>query len=325
MILPLFSCTSPLINNGWRGSSENFSASPSPPFWNFHVNNLKDMNMMRFRLVSLITVWNFALVGSRPADLFSSDEPIGNNVDLFSSEGLDPGTSIFNSNDLAFNSELTPSNLDTGTSMANSNGLFPTEDVSLSAIPSLQSASGCQIDDSLTQIDGDGLLLQARDNALCPSPKTKETFDSLGNLFQDPEGWLNQIVRLKKAPVGQANPPGKDNENLDFSAFLNNRATPFFFREDEEICPAKVFGLSNTPVCFNAARGTMVLDPGSWVTLRPVTACMCPFSIQLYDRISLSDSKLIWRNRYFEHSSMLCERRKVVLPRDYSRGEVCII
>lgn len=232
---------------------------------------------MRFGLVSLVTVWNFALVGSRPTDLFSSDAPIGNDVGLFTSEGLDPGTSIFNSNDLAFNSELTTSNLDTGTSMANLNDLFPTEDYSLSAIPSLQSASGCEIDNSLTQIDDDGLLLRARDNALCPSPETKATFDSLGDLFQNPEAWLNQNVRPKKAPTGQADSPGKDNANLDFAAFLNSRASPFFFREDEELCPAKIFGFSNTPVCFNAALGTMQREPGSWVTLRPVTACTSPF------------------------------------------------
>ena len=267
--------------------------------------------MIRFRLVSLVTVWNFALVGSRPTD------------DLFASEGLDPGTSIFNSNDFAFNSELSTSNFDTGTSMANLNDLFPTEDYSLSAIPSLQSASGCEIDDSLTQIDDDGLLLEARDNALCPLPETKANFDSLGNLFQNPEAWLNR----KKAPTGEANPPGKDNANLDFAAFLNSRATPFFFREDEEICPSRIFGLSNTPVCFAAMLGTIQREPGSWVTLRPVTACTSPFfSIQLCDRISPSDSKLIWQNRYFPRPSMLYERRNVVLQRDYSRrGEVCII
>jgi hypothetical protein len=242
---------------------------------------------MRFLLiVSFVTVvGNLTPVDCRPEDLFSLDDAVGDDADLFPLEGLyASSTSELQPSDLAVKSDSALSEDDTDTSIFNANNLFTAENDSLgpSPLPLLQSSSACGTKQSNTLTNEDILQLQARGDASCPPPKSNDRIDSLVDLFQDPEGWLRRNLPPTQAPVGQVNQPGPDDDELNFEAFLNNRPIAFLFEEDTSKCPSEIFGLSTTPVCHRFEQHSAFREPGSWHTLYNVDPCQfCSLTLVL--------------------------------------------
>lgn len=170
---------------------------------------------------------------------------------------------------LDFNPEVSPafSNLDSDTEPeplgSNSNDIFAATDDSSSADLNFlaQNPSFCetignsQINDENTYVP----QLQARESkpsSLCPL----------------------SISPFKKSPTGETTKPGNgndDDDEFDFNAFLGKTSIPNLFRDDEDICPSRDFGLSTIPVCDNNLFSPVVVLPGQdWATLYDVFTCM---------------------------------------------------
>lgn len=242
-----------------------------------HIQVMKMHGQLFFLLVIFR---NSLIVHSRPEDLFSdfNNQPLGNNVDLFSPEGsgdfLDDNV---NPADLALNPAPTSGEDIIDASSSNLNDLFSTEDFSSDpTIPSLQSSTSCETDMGLLMND-DVPQLQTRGDASCAPSKPEENIDSILNLFQDPEGLLRKKIPTTKAPTGQVNQPGSNDEDFNFETFRNRRPIPVLFDEDEETCPSRVFGLSNTPVCHDDIRNPLTHYPGGWTDLVRISPCMFIF------------------------------------------------
>lgn len=63
-----------------------------------------------------------------------------------------------------------------------------------------------------------------------------------------------------RPPAGQIDQPGQSgneekspnsDDGFNFNQFLNYRPKPSFFKVDSDLCPAKFFGSSTTPVCHD--------------------------------------------------------------------------
>ena len=243
------------------------------------------MNIMHWRLLSLnAAFWYCMLVHSRPQDLsrFGSIEvptlSMSHDVDIFSLGGPSGLSSNSESlSNLAFNSELTAGDNDAYTYDFEVGNPLPAEDLSLDKDSLLQSLAACETDDSLTWLDVSAPQIQARADACTPS-EPKENIDSIIELFQNPERLLHQKIPSTKVPVGQSNQHEQDDETFSYESFLNNRPVPFIFEEDPKKCPAEHFGLSSTPVCLNALKGSAIRNFESSFTLYDVEPCTFSFS-----------------------------------------------
>lgn len=239
------------------------------------------MNIMHCRLLGLnAAFWYCMLVNSRPEDLSrfdSIDVPtlsMSHDVDIFSLGGPNDLSSNSESRtNLVFNSELTAGNNDPDTYDFEVGNPLPAEDLSLDKDPLLQSLAACETDDSLTWLDVSAPQLQARADASCTPSEPKENIDSIIELFQNPERLLLQKIPSTKVPVGQSNQHEQDDETFSYESFLNNRPVPFIFEEDTKKCPAEHFGLSSTPVCLNALKGSAIRNFESSFTLYDVEPC----------------------------------------------------
>ena len=235
------------------------------------------MNMQFELLPLLVIVWNSQPVKCRPENLFldSINQLGGNDVDFVlperSGDFLDNN---LNSNDLAFNSDLTLGGSMTDASSIDSNDLFPPEDSTSETVPLLQGSTSCGTDVGLTTTDEDVPLLQARNDALCGSSTSRESLDGIINLFKDPEYWLRENIPPKQRPTGQTNVPGQYDDDFSPESLQNRQPIPGLFEDDEEKCPPEVFGLSVIPVCHNGLRKPSTQYPSGWTDLYYVEPCM---------------------------------------------------
>lgn len=233
---------------------------------------------MQFQLILLLDIiWNIQTVRCRPQNLFldSINQPVGNEVDLFSPEGSgDQLDTILNPVDLALSSDLTSGEYITDASIIDSDDLFSAEGLALKPIPSLQSSSACGTDVDLTMMDVDVPQLQARDDALCGSSDSKEDIDAVVNLLTDPESWLREKIPAANPPTGQINQAGPNNEYLNFESVKNRQPIPGLFEDDDQTCRRKVFGLSIIPVCHDDLRNPMTQYPAGYADLFYVDPCM---------------------------------------------------
>lgn len=272
-------------------------------------------------LVLYAAFWYYMLADSRPEDVSSFDSineptlsmPHDHDVEIFSTGGLDDLSSNSETlTDLAFNSELTASENDADTYNSETDKLFPTEDLSLDNDPLLQSSTACETDDSLTWVNDSAPQLQARADASCTPSEPKGNIDSIIELFQNPERFLRQKIPSTKAPVGHNDQLGQDDETFSFESFLNNRPVPFMFEEDAKKCPVEHFGLSSTPVCLDALKGSAIRNFESSFTLYDVEPCTFLFHPKFMTRFSAKQD-CNQANRRSNCSFMLRGRRALVL------------
>lgn len=293
--------------------------SPCFSFQTFEISSemFRSTIVMYFQhFLLLIGIWNSQATTCRPENLFldSINQPIGNDVDLFSTEGSgDFLDESLNPSDLALSPDLTSGEYNTDTSTIDPKDLFFTEDLSAESIPLLQSSTPCGTDVGLTMMNEDFPQLQARDNPSCASsPKPNENIDSILNLFKDPEGWLRKKIPATKPATGQVNQPGQDDENINLESLSNRKPIPGLFEDDDQTCPPQVFDLSVIPVCHASIRGSRIDYPGGWSDLSRVEPCM-PLFITFYDRTFTPSSILIPCDRCSEQSCMFSWRNTLVL------------
>ncbi len=233
-------------------------------------------------LIWYLAVWCFIHVVSRPQNVFPLDpiyEPMElawNDVDSFSLDGLiDPSNNPMYPIDFAFESGLTPGEDDIDTYPVNMNDIF-FHDYLMDPSP-LLSTSACETEDINTWGIDEVPQLEARDGASCAAPEPHAGFDSVVDLFQDPEGSLTREIPPSNVPVGQMNPDDQDGDHFKFDTLLNNRPFPSLFEDDPKICPPHLFGLSNIPVCHDVQSGFGRSKSG--FTLLHVDPCMSPCSL----------------------------------------------
>jgi hypothetical protein len=242
-------------------------------------------------LVWYLAVCCFTHVVSRPQNVFPLD-PIYEHIELawhdadsFSLDGLnDPSNNPMYPIDLAFESGLTPSEDDPDTYIVNLDDIFG-PDYSMDPSPLLSTAV-CETQDITTWGNDEVPQLQARDGASCAAPEAQPDFDSLVDLFQDPEGSLTREIPPSNVPVGQMNPAHQDDDDRNFDTLLNNRPVPLIFQEDAQECPPKRFGSSLTPVCHNVWFPLFQSESGS--TLLDVNPCMSPCSLTAMAKVPYS-------------------------------------
>jgi hypothetical protein len=137
----------------------------------------------------------------------------------------------------------------------------------------VQTLSSCETTDTRLLSDDNASVqqLQARDGEASSSSSSSSSCSAI------------------KSPAGQAtNPLGggdddddddddDDEQKFNFDSFLQKRPTPFLFlfRDEAQICPPELFGLSNIPVCYNplVSPGPESVPGQEWVTLYNVFAC----------------------------------------------------
>lgn len=243
--------------------------------------------MQSLLLISCITLWFCIFIDAEPEDLFSFDssdeltEPV-RNEDFISFQSLnDPSSNDISPSDLASTLATSTSEYDADPYNLEVSNLFPEENLSVDTDSFLQSASACETGGRLSWVDDNAPNLQGRDDASCTQSQPQESIDSITNLFQDPESSLLQNIPTKKAPTGQTNQLGQDNENFGLDTLLNNRPVPLLFEEDGKKCPIVEFGLSITPVCLDSLKGSAIGSPGTGFTLHDVEPCKSHF----YDTI----------------------------------------
>lgn len=229
------------------------------------------------------TLWFSILIDAKPEDLFSlaSDneliEPVSDN-DFISFPSLNnPSSNDISPSDLAYLPATSISEYDVDSHNLAVSDLFPDEDHSVNASPFLQSPSDCENENLHSWVDDGISSLQVRDDASCTPSKPKENDDSIMNLFQDPWNFLLQNIPKTKAPAGQSNQPGQDDDNFTLDTLFNNRPAPLLFEEDGKKCPIAEFGLSITPVCLDSLKGSAIGSPGTGFTLHDVEPCESRF------------------------------------------------
>lgn len=273
-------------------------------FYNSPAKNHVMKTRFRLLLFLVALILNPFIVICRPQDLFlnSIDQPIGNDVSLFSPDGSDDFLDDnANPTDLALSPDLDPGEVTTEPSFFDSNDLFPFEDLTSETVPVLQSSSSCQTDVGLSTLDEDFPQLQARDDGpSCASSQGQDNMNSIINLFQDPEGFLREKIPTSKPPNGQADQPGQFDVDLNSDAFRNRQSLPGLFEDDDEKCRPYVFGLSNIPVCHDFDNSAMVTYLDGSADLYQVEPCTPPHSLAFYDGAFLSRGTLTGHDSCFD-------------------------
>ena len=239
--------------------------------------------MLYLLFISYIILWSCKLINAKPEDLFTSDsddeltEPVLDD-DFVSFQSLNnPSSNDVSLSDLAYTSETPVGEHDADSYNVAFSDPFPEEDHLVNISPSLQSAAACDNDGLLPWVDDGTPGLQARDDASCTPSIPKENLDSIMNLFQDPWNFLQQNAPKTKAPAGETNQPGQNDDNFSLETLLNNRLVPLLFEEDGKKCPIVEFGLSLTPVCLDSLKGSAIGSPGTGFTLHDVEPCKSRF------------------------------------------------
>lgn len=253
----------------------------------------------------LVTIWKSFSVDCRPQGayfyfhfvmIFQSKRLTLFQTDLlFPDQELDNFSAHVNDPDFAqldFNSEIIPvfSNIATDTEPglfdANTNDIFASaEDLSSPDLtPLVQNPSSCgTVDESRINDDSTGVpQLQARESkpSLCP-PSTSPS---------------------NKAPAGEMTRPGNNegDDEFDFNTVLKKASIPDLFRDDDEVCPSKRFGLSNIPVCDSLYFSPVFVLPGQGpLTLYDVYTCMFVSFVSSF-RIQRSSTRRtgVWAYNY---------------------------
>jgi hypothetical protein len=212
--------------------------------------------------ISCFLVALLLLVDARPQGFF----PLDASDSLWSGQVNDPVTDVASKSLFLDSNESTSNPVDEGgTTDGGSNTFLDLDNLFASSTPlDLSAPPNCDAQGSLT--DG---LLQARDGGACAPKIPAGTINLPTELFQDPASYLQR--EFQTPPQGQTDQPdqpdqpdqsAKNDEDLNFGAFLQNRPSALIFKEDSHRCPSSIFRLSNTPVCDNPHTGNAVPEPG---------------------------------------------------------------